>query len=145
MSSTNAIFDIAFTEIAGRSLCSAVRYRLTSIPRVHYCHCDMCRRATSSAFAVLAWISFDHLFWTSGRPKYRRSSQLAERRFCEDCGSPLTLAYDAVCSSADQTHDALMELYRSRSASRSKLCPPSVLGGWHLTAFRKERDFENVL
>jgi hypothetical protein len=27
-------------------------------------------------------------------PKYRRSSPLAERGFCVDCGSPLTLIYD---------------------------------------------------
>jgi hypothetical protein len=54
----------------------------------------MCRRATGSAFAVLAWISFDHLLWTTGTPKYRRSSPLAKRGLCADCGSPLTLVYD---------------------------------------------------
>lgn len=36
-------------------LCGAVRYTVNAAPRVHYCHCDMCRRATGSAFAVLAW------------------------------------------------------------------------------------------
>jgi hypothetical protein len=87
--------DLSTTEIAGGCLCGAVRYRLTNTPRVHYCHCDMCRRATGSAFAVLAWVPFDALSWTSGRPKYRRSSPLAERGFCESCGTPLTLAYDS--------------------------------------------------
>jgi hypothetical protein len=95
MTPANARFDIATKESSGGCLCGAVRYRLTNVPRVHYCHCDMCRRATGSAFAVLAWISINHLFWTSGRPKYRRSSPLAERGFCAECGTPLTLAYDA--------------------------------------------------
>ncbi|MDG4881943.1 GFA family protein [Mesorhizobium sp. WSM4884] len=83
------------TEIAGGCLCGIVRYRVTNTPPVHYCHCEMCRRATGSAFAVLAWKPVDALFWTSGRRKYRRSSPLAERGFCENCGTPLTLAYDA--------------------------------------------------
>jgi hypothetical protein len=78
-------------ERAGGCLCGAVRYRLAGSPGVHCCHCDMCRRATGSAFAVLAWIPFERLFWTSGRPRYRRSSPLAERGFCPECGSPLSL------------------------------------------------------
>jgi hypothetical protein len=40
--------------LSGGCLCGAVRYRVKAAPRVHYCHCDMCRRATGSAFAVLA-------------------------------------------------------------------------------------------
>jgi hypothetical protein len=54
----------------------------------------MCRRATGSAFAVLGWIAQSNLIWTSGQPRYRRSSPIAERGFCDGCGSPLTLAYD---------------------------------------------------
>jgi hypothetical protein len=81
-------------EHGGGCLCGAIRYRLSGTPRVHYCHCDMCRRATGSAFAVLAWVAADHLFWTKGRPTSRRSSPPAERGFCRKCGSPLTLIYD---------------------------------------------------
>lgn len=95
MAPRNDNLDMLATEIAGGCLCGIVRYRLTNTPRVHYCHCDMCRRATGSAFAVLAWTPVDALFWTSGRPKYRRSSPLAERGFCENCGTPLTLTYHA--------------------------------------------------
>ncbi|WP_441338882.1 GFA family protein [Mesorhizobium montanum] len=36
----------------GGCLCGSIRYRLTVEPRVHYCHCDMCRRATGSAFEL---------------------------------------------------------------------------------------------
>jgi hypothetical protein len=94
MGSPGGCMHNAIKEFTGGCLCGAVRYRLMGIPRVHYCHCDMCRRATGSAFAVLASISLENISWTKGRPKYRRSSPLAERGFCVDCGSPLTLIYD---------------------------------------------------
>lgn len=81
--------------LSGGCLCGSIRYRVQHPPRVHYCHCDMCRRATGSAFAVLAWAPSDSVSWTKGKPTFRRSSPIAERGFCSECGSPLTLAYDA--------------------------------------------------
>ena len=82
-------------ERTGGCLCGKIRYRVTGEPRVHYCHCDMCRRATGSAFAVLAWLRSAGVSWQSEEPTYRRSSPLAQRGFCRACGTPLTLAYDA--------------------------------------------------
>jgi hypothetical protein len=81
--------------IEGGCLCGQSRYVVTALPRVHYCHCTMCRRATGSAFAVLAWIPAKHLQWLDrGGPCERRSSPIARRGFCRHCGTPLTLAYD---------------------------------------------------
>jgi hypothetical protein len=54
----------------------------------------MCRRATGSAFAVLAWFNRDEVKWVSGKPALRRSSSLATRGFCRHCGTPLLLQYD---------------------------------------------------
>lgn len=55
----------------------------------------MCRRATGSAFAVLAWVRRDDFKWISeAKPRERRSSPIATRSFCADCGTPLTLIYD---------------------------------------------------
>jgi hypothetical protein len=79
----------------GGCLCGNIRYRLTAEPRVHYCHCDMCRRATGSAFAVFGWVSAASLSWLTEEPADRRSSPIARRGFCRCCGSPLTLSYDA--------------------------------------------------
>ena len=79
---------------AGGCLCGAVRYRVDHQPRVHYCHCDMCRRATGSAFAVLAWVPIASVAWSGATRKVRRSSPIASRGFCEKCGTPLTLQYD---------------------------------------------------
>ncbi|MBZ9699615.1 MULTISPECIES: GFA family protein [unclassified Mesorhizobium] len=82
-------------ERTGGCLCGNVRYRTISRPRTHYCHCDMCRRSTGSAFAVLAWVPSASLEWLSNKPFCRRSSPIAQRSFCRDCGSPVALAYDA--------------------------------------------------
>ncbi|MEZ2333914.1 GFA family protein [Mesorhizobium sp. RCC_202] len=79
----------------GGCLCGSIRYRVTGKPRVHYCHCDMCRRATGSAFAVLAWVPTASLSWLKHQPASRRSSPIAQRGFCPACGSSLTLSYDA--------------------------------------------------
>ncbi len=78
----------AIHEISGQCLCGAVTVHArfaSSIIRA--CHCEMCRRHTSSMFMSLATepgsVSFD------GPTKSYRSSDWAERGFCEICGSTL--------------------------------------------------------
>jgi nicotinamidase-related amidase len=49
-----------------------------------------------------------------------------------DRGFRVVLVTDAICSSADQTHDALMELYRSRFSEQVEaVTMQEVLDGWH--------------
>ena len=36
----------------------------------------------------------EHLKWTRGAPSIFKSSNLAERGFCRDCGTPLTYAFE---------------------------------------------------
>lgn len=95
MNATQTLTNPPTGERSGGCLCGKIRYRVTGDPRVHYCHCDMCRRATGSAFAVLAWLPSADVSWLSEEPCFRRSSPLAKRGFCQTCGSPLALAYDA--------------------------------------------------
>lgn len=78
----------------GGCLCGALRYTVSGEPRVHYCHCEMCRRATGGPFAVLCWVTRSRLHWNDAHPFFRRSSPLARRGFCRDCGTPLVLDYD---------------------------------------------------
>jgi nicotinamidase-related amidase len=48
-----------------------------------------------------------------------------------DRGYRVVLVTDAICSSADQTHDALMELYRSRFAEQIEIAEmQEVLENW---------------
>jgi hypothetical protein len=79
--------------LTGGCLCGACRYTLKSAPRVHYCHCSMCRKATGSAFAVLAWVAKEDVSWEGREPRSRQSSPIAVRSFCSDCGTPMTLSY----------------------------------------------------
>ncbi|HEU4986255.1 MAG TPA: GFA family protein [Rhizobiaceae bacterium] len=81
-------------QLTGGCLCGAIGYRLGGNFRAHYCHCGMCRRATGSAFAVLVWTDRENLQWTGPEPEQYRSSPIATRGFCRQCGTSLTLHYD---------------------------------------------------
>jgi hypothetical protein len=82
--------------ITGGCQCGAVRYAM-HVPKVekpHVCHCRMCQRATGGVFAALAGCAKANFEWTRGQPAFFRSSNLASRGYCRDCGTPLTFAYD---------------------------------------------------
>lgn len=82
--------DEAMAIREGGCLCGAVRFRAEGTPdRVCYCHCDMCRRATGAPVAVFATYPTARVAWTKGSPRFRRSSAIARRAFCADCGSAL--------------------------------------------------------
>jgi hypothetical protein len=76
--------------VTGGCLCGAVRYTITgSLRGVVLCHCAMCRRThghvgayTSAARSALALTESRGLKWY-------RSSALARRGFCRECGASL--------------------------------------------------------
>lgn len=53
----------------------------------------MCQRATGGVFAALAGGKPENFAWTRGTPSYYASSNLAQRAFCEHCGTPLSFKY----------------------------------------------------
>jgi hypothetical protein len=54
----------------------------------------MCRRWTGSAFATLVWFEKKDVRWTGLQPKLYRSSPIARRSHCDNCGTPVHLDYD---------------------------------------------------
>jgi hypothetical protein len=54
----------------------------------------MCQRATGGVFAALAGGKPENFAWTRGTPGFFASSSLAQRAFCEKCGTPLSFKYD---------------------------------------------------
>ena len=77
--------------MTGGCLCGAVRYEITEPAiDVDICHCRMCQRATGGQVVAGLTISRDAFRLTHGEPKYYKSSPLAERGFCANCGSSLT-------------------------------------------------------
>jgi hypothetical protein len=77
--------------VAGHCLCRAITFEYSAEPNwTLHCHCESCRRATSSP--ITTWISVPrHSFhFKSGVPRYFSSSPGVRRGFCGTCGSPLT-------------------------------------------------------
>jgi hypothetical protein len=54
----------------------------------------MCQRATGGLFAALAGGNPENFEWTRGTPSFFASSNLAQRGFCEKCGTPLSFLYE---------------------------------------------------
>ena len=78
----------------GGCQCGAVRYAFFApLENAHVCHCRMCQRATGGVFAALAGGSAANFAWTRGTPNFYASSNLAQRGFCEKCGTPLSFQY----------------------------------------------------
>jgi hypothetical protein len=77
--------------LTGGCQCGAVRYRLETAPtHTNICHCRMCQKATGSPYGAFAAVPTDKLTFTRGAPKVYRSSTIAKRGFCAECGTPLT-------------------------------------------------------
>jgi hypothetical protein len=77
--------------LTGGCQCGAIRYAMTAVLlRVSLCHCRMCQKATGAPFASLADVAKDGFAWTRGTPASFRSSNIAERDFCAQCGTPLS-------------------------------------------------------
>jgi len=78
------------TYATGGCQCGRIRFRVTEpLGRANLCHCRMCQRATGNAFAPLVTargVVFE------GTPARYASSDVAERGFCRDCGTPLFYA-----------------------------------------------------
>ena len=82
------------TILTGGCQCGAVRYRLHQIPtEPSICHCRMCQKAFGSFFAPLAGVPLDKFEMTRGKLSIFKSSDIVERGFCRDCGTPLSFRY----------------------------------------------------
>ncbi len=78
----------------GGCQCGEIRYALYAEPEgVHVCHCRMCQKAVGNAFAAFAPVRLDAFAWTRGAPAIYRSSNIVERGFCAQCGTPLSFQY----------------------------------------------------
>jgi hypothetical protein len=77
--------------LTGGCQCGAIRFALSAPPvKVSICHCRMCQKASGAPFASLADIERSDFTWTRGEPASFRSSSIAMRDFCKDCGTPLS-------------------------------------------------------
>jgi hypothetical protein len=79
----------------GRCLCGEIEYAFTGKPIwTAHCHCESCRRATSSAFATYVGVALDQFSYLKGEPVAYASSPGVKRYFCARCGSPIAFIGD---------------------------------------------------
>ena len=78
--------------VTGGCQCGAIRYRAQRIYDASLCHCRMCQKATGSLFAPL--VNAEGFEWTRGERGIFASSNLSDRGFCRDCGTPISLETD---------------------------------------------------
>ena len=85
-----AMNDAPVPPFAGRCLCGAVRYSCDAVPLWQaHCHCESCRRATSSAFTSFFGMADGSWRWTGEPPATYASSPGVWRDFCGRCGSQM--------------------------------------------------------
>ena len=78
----------------GRCLCGAVSYEYQGPENwVGHCHCESCRRNTSSPYTTFVGVPRTAFRFTGIEPAVYNSSPGVRRLFCRRCGAPV--AYDA--------------------------------------------------
>lgn len=77
----------------GGCLCGAVRFEGAAPLSAAYCHCRMCQKAVGGPFWVAAQFAKESFQITHGEPRWHRSSEIGERGFCGECGTPLFVRY----------------------------------------------------
>ncbi len=84
----------AAMEWTGGCLCGAVRYRVLGTPlRGTICHCRFCQRSSGSGFQIWALFRKEQLSWTDGVPHSVQVTSAVIRKFCHQCGSPLSFQF----------------------------------------------------
>ncbi|NIP16398.1 MAG: hypothetical protein GWM88_17285 [Pseudomonadales bacterium] len=77
--------------VNGGCLCGAVRFAARAVPLwTAHCHCESCRRHTSSLLATYAGFPSDAVEFSGDAPVRIASSPKAQREHCGRCGSPLS-------------------------------------------------------
>lgn len=101
-------------DLTGGCQCGAVRYRVASLGRSSVCHCRMCQRAFGAFYAPL--VIANGLEWTQGARRLFASSNLSQRGFCGDCGTPLSL---------ENFDDDVVEI-ATGSLDKPEMAPPTL-------------------
>jgi len=79
--------------IQGGCYCGALRYELDPAGAVVVnCHCNMCRKTSGAPYVTWMLIAENRFSLTGGEPGVLQSSSHGTRRFCTQCGTPISFA-----------------------------------------------------
>ncbi len=80
-------------EMSGGCACGRVRYRArVGNDEAYLCHCRMCQRATGSISIAFKNVKKADVNWET-EPDWYRSSPIAQRPYCRECGTSLGFAF----------------------------------------------------
>ena len=75
----------------GGCLCGAVRYEVNlDGHKTGNCHCTDCQKNSGAAFMPFSNVDSGQFRWTKKPDGVYQSSERALRRFCTQCGTPIT-------------------------------------------------------
>ena len=115
-------------QMTGGCACGRVRY--TAAIRgdgAYLCHCRMCQRASGSVSLAMKNVEQGAVEW-SREPDWYRSSPIARRPFCSECGTSLGFRYDEDTTKMDLTVASFDE--PSRFKPTSHFGAESIHEGW---------------
>jgi hypothetical protein len=80
-------------EMTGGCQCRRIRYtvRIDNVD-AYLCHCRMCQRATGGVSIAFKNVKKSDVTWEH-EPDWYRSSPIARRPYCRECGTPLGFAF----------------------------------------------------
>ncbi|KAB5575367.1 Mss4-like protein [Coniochaeta sp. 2T2.1] len=84
---------------SGSCLCTSIKYTFTGDPvGKALCHCNECKKLTSSVFGYYLLVPRQNLHVTTGKPKVftfkHKSGYTVTVMFCPDCGTRLYKEFD---------------------------------------------------
>ena len=80
-------------EISGGCACGRIRFTVRiDDDEADLCHCRMCQRATGSVSIAFKNVKKADMRWTQ-EPDWYRSSPIAQRPYCRECGTSLGFAF----------------------------------------------------
>ena len=81
--------------LTGRCLCRSLTFDVTGdILRTGHCHCESCRRATSSPVTTFFCVATADVAFRGDTLRHYASSPGVRRGFCNGCGSPMSFETD---------------------------------------------------
>ncbi|WP_353204785.1 GFA family protein [Sphingomonas sp.] len=111
--------------MTGGCQCRRIRYSvLIEDHDAYLCHCRMCQHATGGVSIAFKSVKIADVSWER-QPERYRSSPIAQRGFCCECGTPLTFEFLKPGERMDLTVGSLDDPYRFKPTSH---CSPET---WH--------------
>ena len=75
----------------GGCMCGATRYEIDMTgAKTGNCHCRDCQKNSGGAFMPFTSVNNGQLKWTKEPRGVASISAMAQRRFCSECGTPMT-------------------------------------------------------